>query len=317
MAKADSIPLPVPDEVEHAAFVPTPPRRIRPAERQWWGRHLRELRWQAELTRLLVDPVYRGVGVAPGGGSPVLLIPGFLAGDDSLRVLAGWLGRMGYDSYRSGIRLNVDCSDRALDRLEAKLERIAGETGRPAALVGHSRGGHFAKALAHRRPELVSRVVSLGAGLDTPFDISVPTKAAVAAVGALHRRTTDREARNGCLTDTCGCRFALDYGAPFPETVPLTSIYSRGDGVVWWEACLVPYAHCVEVTGSHIGLAFNRKAYRAIGEALAAGAEAADAGAGGRALRRGQLTAAVSSRTSAGFSAVSPTASGWSAISGP
>jgi hypothetical protein len=34
---------------------------------------------------------------------------------------------------------------------------------------------------------------------------------------------------------------------------------------------VVPYARCVEVTGSHIGLAFNRKAYRVIGEALAEG----------------------------------------------
>ena len=48
------------------------------------------------------------------------------------------------------------------------------------------------------------------------------------------------------------------------------SIYSRGDGVVWWEACVVPYARNVEVTGSHVGLAFNRKAYRAVAEALAA-----------------------------------------------
>ena len=52
--------------------------------------------------------------------------------------------------------------------------------------------------------------------------------------------------------------------------MPLTSIYSREDGVVWWEACVVPYARNVEVTGSHVGLAFNRTAYRVIAEALAA-----------------------------------------------
>jgi hypothetical protein len=38
---------------------------------------------------------------------------------------------------------------------------------------------------------------------------------------------------------------------------------------VWWEACRVPYARNIEVTGSHVGLAFNRKVYRAIAEALA------------------------------------------------
>lgn len=51
--------------------------------------------------------------------------------------------------------------------------------------------------------------------------------------------------------------------------VRLTSIYSKGDGVVRWQAAVVPYGDCVEVTGSHAGLIFNRKAYRAIATALA------------------------------------------------
>ena len=49
----------------------------------------------------------------------------------------------------------------------------------------------------------------------------------------------------------------------------MTSIYSKGDGVVRWQGAIVPYADCVEVTGSHVGLVFNRKAYRAIAAALA------------------------------------------------
>ncbi len=48
-----------------------------------------------------------------------------------------------------------------------------------------------------------------------------------------------------------------------------TSIYSKRDGVVRWQACVVPYARCVEVRGSHIGLAFNRYAYREIAWTLA------------------------------------------------
>jgi hypothetical protein len=50
--------------------------------------------------------------------------------------------------------------------------------------------------------------------------------------------------------------------------VRLTSIYSRGDGVVRWQAQIVPYGECVEVTGSHIGLIFNRKSFSAIAAAL-------------------------------------------------
>ena len=39
--------------------------------------------------------------------------------------------------------------------------------------------------------------------------------------------------------------------------------------VVHWQAALVTDAECVEVTGSHVGLIFNRKTYRAIAHALA------------------------------------------------
>jgi pimeloyl-ACP methyl ester carboxylesterase len=239
-------------------------------ERAWWGRHVQELRWQAELARLMVDPVFRGQGVPRGHGEPVLLIPGFLAGDGSLSVMAGWLDRMGYRATASGILFNVDCSNRALLRLEQRAERCAERTGQKLALIGHSRGGHFAKALAHRRPDLVASVVSMGAGLDDPFDISKPTHGALALVRAVHSRTTDRRARHGCLTAACACDFRRHYEAPFPPGIPLTSIYSREDGVVRWRACTVPYANNVEVTGSHIGLAFNRKAYRAVAAALAA-----------------------------------------------
>jgi triacylglycerol lipase len=275
--------VPLPHEIETASWDPVAPPP--PAERrQWWGRHLAETRWLVELARLQVDPVFWNPpprGVPRGNGEPVVLIPGFLAGDPSLLVLADWLARMGYETQHSGIAMNVGCSDRALDRLEARVGRIAQRTGRRVALIGHSRGGHFAKALAHRRPADISAVVTMGSGLDTPFDISIPTRAAVAAVRWVHDRTTDRAARNGCLTETCRCRFTADFCGEFPAGVPLTSIYSRGDGVVWWEACTVPYADNVEVTGSHVGLAFNAKAYRAIGEALAAAAAAARAAGAG------------------------------------
>src|SRR4051794_41861867 len=102
-------------------------------EPRWWGRHLHELRWQAELGRLLVDPVYRGHGVPRGDGGPVLLIPGFLAGDSSLQIMREWLGRMGHRPYQSRIRLNVDCSHPRPPRLARPPGRIPGEGPRPRA----------------------------------------------------------------------------------------------------------------------------------------------------------------------------------------
>ncbi|MBA2513321.1 MAG: hypothetical protein H0V26_03190, partial [Solirubrobacterales bacterium] len=92
--------VPLPDSVEDASFDPTPPGAgpsSTTPPRRWWGRPVAELRWQAELARLLVDPVFQGSGVIRGGGAPVLLIPGFLAGDASLGVMRSWLKRMDYD----------------------------------------------------------------------------------------------------------------------------------------------------------------------------------------------------------------------------
>jgi pimeloyl-ACP methyl ester carboxylesterase len=236
---------------------------------RWWGRPLAETRWCLEASRLLIDPVFFGRDVPCGDGRPVLLMPGFLAGDQTLVVLALWLRRIGYRPHLCGFVANVDCSDRAVDRIERQLESVAGDYRGRVALIGHSRGGHYVRALATRRPELVSHAIALGADLHGMFGCSTPTLKAVSGFQTI-LRATGRARSPECLTDTCRCQFVSDFNAPFPaDGVRLTSIYSRGDGVVRWQLQLVPYADCVEVTGSHVGLVFNRKSYRAIAAALA------------------------------------------------
>jgi triacylglycerol lipase len=239
-----------------------------PAE-LWWGRPFAEPRCALELMRLSVDPVLLGRGVPHGDGRPAVLLPGFLAGDQTLLVLAAWLRRIGHRPYGCGFVANVDCSDRALERVERRVERLHRRYGRRVALVGHSRGGHYVRALAHRRPDRVSHAVSLGADLQHMFGISVPTQAAVIAarrgVAVLRRGRAQ-----ACLTMDCTCRFTRDFAAPLPaDRVRFTSIYSKGDGVVRWPGSVIPGADCVEVAGSHTGLIVNRKAYRAIARALA------------------------------------------------
>ena len=64
-----------------------------------------------------------------GGGQPVLLIPGFMAGDPSLATMTGWLRRTGHHTRKAGIRLNVACSGQAVCRLEERLEELAAARG--------------------------------------------------------------------------------------------------------------------------------------------------------------------------------------------
>jgi triacylglycerol lipase len=240
-----------------------------PVRERWLGRPLAETRGWLELARLLADPVFYGASVPRGDGRPVVLMPGFLAGDQTLVVMAGWLRRLGYRPRLCGFVMNAGCSDRTLDRVERRVEGLWRRYGRRVALIGHSRGGHFARALAARRPDRVSHAISMGADLQGMFGASSPTLLAVSmARGAVH--ATRRARRDACLSAHCGCPFSHDYARPFPfERVRLTSIYSKGDGVVHWQCQVIPHADCIEVTGSHIGLIFNRKVYRAVADVLA------------------------------------------------
>src|SRR5512145_179139 len=123
----------------------------------------RESRLGFEAAQLLRSPIWRGVGVDPGEGRPVLLIPGFMAGDGSLSTMAKWLRANGYWTHRAGIRANVGCSQDACEQIEERLEALVARSGSKAAIVGQSRGGVLARVIATRRPDLVSGIVGLGA----------------------------------------------------------------------------------------------------------------------------------------------------------
>src|ERR687884_1529481 len=85
----------------------------------------REGRVGLEAAALVRDPIYRGEGVEDAGGQPVMLIPGFLAGDDSLGIMTRWLRRTGHHTRKAGIRSNVDCSAVAVERLEGRPGAMA------------------------------------------------------------------------------------------------------------------------------------------------------------------------------------------------
>ena len=244
-------------------------RELTPVPAEWFGRPFAEARWMLEAVRLLADPVAYGLGVPRGDGRPVVVVPGFLASDDSLMLLRRWLRLVGYRPHTAGFVFNVDCSDRATERVERLAEAVTATSGRRVAVIGHSRGGHLARAVAARRPELVSHVISMGADLQGLFGISSPTRAAVGIARRgvhLARRSRDPD----CFRARCNCGFIRDYTAEFPvDRVRFTSIYTKSDGVVRWERAIVEEADCVEVTGSHIGLVASRKAYRVIADALA------------------------------------------------
>jgi triacylglycerol lipase len=229
----------------------------------------REGRIGLEAAALVRSPVYRGEGIPDAGGQPVLLIPGFLAGDDSLGVMTHWLRRTGHHTRKAGIRSNVDCSAVAVERLEERLETMAETRASKVALVGQSRGGNFAKVLAVRRPDLVSGVVTLGSAQLDPLAIHPLVHAQVYVLGALGTIGANGLFKHSCRNGHCCAEFWEDLQKPMPDGVGYLSVYSRSDGIVSWKACLDPDAELVEIRSSHCGMAVNADAYRAIAGALA------------------------------------------------
>lgn len=229
----------------------------------------REARLGLEATALMRDPVFRGDGVAHGRGQPVLLIPGFLAGDPSLTLMSRWLKRTGHRPSRAGMVANVNCAGVVTPRLEERLERLVSEQGRRAAIVGQSRGGTLAKVLARRRPDLVAGLVALGSPQLDPLAVHPLVRLQVEGVARLGSLGAPGLLKRSCLDGDCCASFWEDLAAPPAPGVGFVSVYSRTDGVVDWRSCLDPHAEHVEISASHCGMAVSAAAWRAVADALA------------------------------------------------
>ena len=157
--------------------------------------------------------------VKDGRGRPVLLIPGFLAGDDSLGLMTRWLRRNGYHTSKAGIRANVACSEQAVDRIEDRLQELVERQGRRAAIVGQSRGGSFARVLARRRPDLVAGIVTLGTAHNSPLAVHPLVTLNIIAVGALGTLRVPGLFSRSCLSGACCAEFWNQAEAPLPRRV--------------------------------------------------------------------------------------------------
>jgi triacylglycerol lipase len=230
----------------------------------------RESRVAFEAAQLLRSPIWRGAGVEPGDGRPVLLVPGFMAGDGTLATMAKWLRANGYRTRRAGIGTNVGCSQDACRRLEERLEALSERTGSKVAIVGQSRGGVLARVVAGRRPDLVSGIVTLGAPTVGMLRVHPLVLLQVGLVGALGTGRVPGLFSMRCLRGACCEPFRNDLLQPFPSEVRYVCVYSRTDGIVDWRACLDPAAdEQVEIRASHCGMAVSAGAYRQVAHALA------------------------------------------------
>lgn len=204
----------------------------------------------------------------PRDAEPVVLVPGFWAGDSSLGAMAAGLRHAGRRTYRSQIHANIGCTASAADQLEARIEAVAMRRGSRVRLVGHSLGGMLARGLAVRRPDLISGIVTLGSPMLAPGAHHLALSASLEVLVRLSAAGWPGLMAQDCVSGACA-RSAFDEArAPVPDDVAFTAVWSRRDGVVDWRACIDPEAIAVEVSATHLGMAVDPRVHGVVLEAL-------------------------------------------------
>ena len=198
-----------------------------------------------------------------------MLIPGFLAGDLSLRRMSTWLQSGGFVCAPSGMRWNVDCMERVAETLETRLAEAVEREGQRALIVGQSRGGTLGRVLAVRRPDLVDSLVALGSPVTDQLAVRPQVWLSIGAVGGLGTLGVPGLFSSSCRNGSCCAGAREQLAEPFPESVRFVAVYSRRDEVVKWEACLDPAAEQVEVETTHIGMGLDATVWTRVAAALA------------------------------------------------
>ncbi len=188
----------------------------------------------AEAGATLAAWAWLRTAAARGDGHPVLVLPGFLAGDEFTAVCRAFLRQQGFDPYAWGAGVNWGRWE-ALDLVIERAEALAERAQRKISVVGASMGGLYARALALARPDLVRCVVTLGSAVLPPQRSN--------HVWPVYEAVTRQP------------EHTMHVPAPLP--VPSTSIYSRVDGLSDWRPCVQPRGDRQENVGilsSHHGM---------------------------------------------------------------
>jgi len=194
-----------------------------------------------------------------GDGHPVIVFPGLAADAHLTAPLRRFCEQMGYTMHDWGRGLNRGPSGDVQEWLEDlawhTCSLIESEGGK-GSLVGWSLGGIYAREVAKLIPHRVRRVITIG----SPF-AGDPDQTNVGGIYRLLNGNSPHVEES--------LRRQLRQAPP----VPTTSIYSRTDGIVAWQACLQegrePHVENVEVEGSHCGMAWNPEVLELIASRLA------------------------------------------------
>jgi esterase/lipase len=191
-----------------------------------------------------------------GRGESVVVLPGFMADDNSTFMLRQFLRSIGYRANPWGLGVNRGRMLDFLAPVAGQVQLLSEKYQQKVSLVGWSRGGILAREVAREHPEWVERVITIGS--------PVKGGTSVSSIGAMVKRETGLTSKE--MSQLLKLRQLT------PIKVPVRAIYSKFDGVVSWKACIDEVSDNVEhfeIHGSHIGMGTNVDVYRLLPKLLA------------------------------------------------
>lgn len=192
-----------------------------------------------------------------GDGHPVLVLPGLLHGDIDTVVLRAYLRWLNYSVSGWKLGRNLGSTESVVNGLRKRVASMAESSGEKVTIIGWSLGGIYAHELARRAPGSVRQVVTLGSPL---------------RMAGRHGRTASAAFDQMARLHLVAPLLARPWREAGSLRVPATSVYSRSDGIVPWQACrLLPgkRRENVEVISSHLGLGHNPAVLHLIADRLA------------------------------------------------
>ncbi|CAL61554.1 putative alpha/beta-Hydrolase [Herminiimonas arsenicoxydans] len=161
---------------------------------------------------LLAFPLLKKV--ARGDGHPVMVLPGLMGGDVLTSFLRNFLQGSGYTVYAWEQGWNRGPRNGVLEACIKRVKGLREKHGQKVSLVGWSLGGIFAREIAKALPNDVRLVITLGA----PFAGHPKANNVWWLYQAVSGKTVIDDAQIAEIRK--------------PPPVPITSIFSRSDGIV-------------------------------------------------------------------------------------
>jgi pimeloyl-ACP methyl ester carboxylesterase len=214
----------------------------------------KELLTPLELARLIAaTPAL--TNYARGHGEPVMVLPGLGSSDVSTLIMRKYLAWLGYEVRGWNLGRNTGNVAELLPQVTEQIRRHYAQANAKVTIIGWSLGGVLAREIARDTPELIEQIITLGSP---------------AVGGPKYTSFAKLYTARGVDLDSIEARIAERERRPI--SVPITSIYSKQDGIVAWQASidkLNPQAEHVEVNATHLGLGISPEVFKVLAKKLA------------------------------------------------